>query len=67
MTKTMLCPRCKGVGLIETAIGGRFCYECHGKGRLAVSRENGPGKDRRAGQIDQAAPAHGSCTQGQGG
>jgi DnaJ-class molecular chaperone len=32
MTKKKLCPRCHGIGLIETAIGGHWCRECRGKG-----------------------------------
>jgi DnaJ-class molecular chaperone len=34
MTKTKLCPACKGVGLIETAIGGHWCRECKGTGKV---------------------------------
>jgi hypothetical protein len=34
MTKTKPCPVCKGVGLIETAIGGHWCRECRGTGKV---------------------------------
>ena len=34
MTKTKLCPKCHGVGLIETAIGGHLCRECRGTGHV---------------------------------
>ena len=41
MTKprSKLCPRCKGIGLIETAIGGKWCRECSGSGRVPVPSE----------------------------
>jgi len=28
-----LCPKCHGLGLIETAIGGEWCYSCGGSGK----------------------------------
>jgi hypothetical protein len=34
--RTQHCPRCHGVGLEETSIGGRSCRKCFGKGRIVV-------------------------------
>jgi len=34
--KTQHCPQCHGTGLEETAIGGRSCRKCLGKGRVLV-------------------------------
>ena len=38
MTKK-LCPKCHGVGLIETAIGGHWCRECRGSGFVAEPKK----------------------------
>ena len=45
MLKVKICPKCKGCGFIsistENSIGARHCYECNGKGVIAVPMTNG--------------------------
>ncbi len=54
MTKTKLCPKCLGVGLIETRIGGHYCRECGGRGRIPK-----PDPIGRTEEVAQQAPAKG--------
>ena len=49
-----LCPRCKGIGLIETAIGGKYCYDCKGTGKIP---DSAPVKGVGPAEKSRSAPA----------
>jgi RecJ-like exonuclease len=34
--RTKLCPKCQGVGLLETSIGYKPCRDCNGNGRVPI-------------------------------
>jgi len=34
--RTHLCPKCQGIGLIETKGWGRTCHMCFGRGRVIM-------------------------------
>ena len=61
-----LCPRCKGIGLIETTIGGKYCYDCKGTGRLpdkGPTNRTGEWQERAHGRED--GPASTECQAAQ--
>jgi hypothetical protein len=59
--KTERCPRCHGVGLEETSIGGRRCRKCTGSGRVPIENPSalgvcGPNGDRPQGRPGGISP-----------
>ena len=66
MIKTT-CPKCRGVGLIETAIGGHWCRECGGSGFIkqkGVGEASGPTPPKAHSLAD--GPDSQACQQTQG-
>ena len=52
--KKKLCPKCHGVGLIETAIGGKYCWDCRGTGHVP---DKPPGEGVDPAEKSRSAPA----------